>query len=142
MSEEEENVNYRDEALRLVAEGKIRHTTKYVEKAFHETVENIYKNFLTKQLDETNEVITGMLVQQISDLTIYLELVENDDSLEKDLDSNEPFKRDVKEFVGLITPCIPYVDLVCGGICIGKHVCKKRSKENKTEMMVNREVFS
>ena len=87
---------------------------------------------MTKQLDETNEVVTGTLVKQISDLMIYLELVENDDSLEKDFDSNEPFKKDVKEFVGLITPYIPYVGLVCGGICIGKHVCKKRFKENKT----------
>ena len=87
---------------------------------------------MTKQLDETNEVVTGTLVKQISDLMIYLELVENDDSLEKDLDNNEPFKKDVKEFVGLITPYIPYVGLVCGGICIGKHVCKKRFKENKT----------
>ena len=83
-------------------------------------------------MDETNEVITGTLVKQISDLMIYLELVENDDSLEKNLDGNEPFKKDVKEFVGLITPYIPYVGLVCGGICIGKHVCKKRSKESKT----------
>ena len=125
---EEQDVNYRDEVLRLVTEGKIRHTTMYVEKASDETVEKIYKNYMTKQMDETNEVVTNTLVKQISDLMIYLELVENDDTLEKDLDYNEPFKKDVKEFVGLITPYIPYVGLVCGGICIEKHVCKKRSK--------------
>ena len=125
---EEQDVNYRDEVLRLVAEGKIRHTTKYVDKASNETEEKIYKNYMTKQTDETNEVVTNTLVKQISDLMIYLELVENDESLEKDLDNNEPFKNDVKEFVGLITPYIPYVGLVCGGICIGKYVCKKRSK--------------
>ena len=87
---------------------------------------------MTKQLDKTNEVVTNTLVEQISDLIIYLELVKNDDSLEKDLDNNEPFKKDVNEFVGLITPYILYVGLVCGGICIGKHVCKKRSKRNET----------
>ena len=37
MSESEANVNYREEILRLVAEGKIKHTTKYVEKASDET---------------------------------------------------------------------------------------------------------
>ena len=108
---EEENVNYRDELLRLVAEGKIRHTTKYVGKASDETVEKIYKNYMAKQMDETNEVVTNTLVKQISDLMIYLELVENDNSLERDLDNNEPFKKDVKEFVGMITPYIPYVGL-------------------------------
>ena len=90
---------------------------------------------MTKQMDETDEVVTNLtntLVKKISDWMIYLELVENDDSLEKDLDNNKPFKKDVKEFVGLITPYIPYVGLVCGGISIEKHVCKKRSKENKT----------
>ena len=79
-------------------------------------------------MDEANEVVTNTLVKQISNLMIYLELVENDDSLEKDLDNNEPFKKDVEEFVGLVTPYIPYVGLVCGAICIGKHVCKNRCK--------------
>ena len=59
---------------------------------------------MTKQMDETNEVVTNTLVKQILDLMIYLELVQNDDSLERDLDNNEPFKKDVKEFVGMITP--------------------------------------
>ena len=114
MSDNEDAVNYKDEMLRLVAEGKIRHTTKYVEKASDETVEKIYKNYMAKQMDETNEVVTNTLVKQISDLMIYLELVEYDDSLEKGLDNNEPFKKDFKEFVGLMTPYIPYVGLVCG----------------------------
>ena len=38
----------------------------------------------------------------------------------------------IKEFVGLITPYIPHAGLVYGGICVGKHVCKKRSKKDKT----------
>ena len=59
---------------------------------------------MTKQKDETNEVVTNTLVKQILDLMIYLELVENDDPLERDFDNNEPFKKDVKEFVGMITP--------------------------------------
>ena len=79
MSEEE--LNYREEVLRLVAEKKIRHTTKYVEKSSDEIVEKIYKDYITKQLDDTNELITNTLVKQISDLMRHLELFENDDSL-------------------------------------------------------------
>ena len=71
---------------------------------------------MAKQMDETNQVVTNTLVKQITDLMIYWELVENDDSLERDLDNNEPFKKDVKEFVGVITPYIQNVGLVCGGI--------------------------
>ena len=57
-----------------------------------------------------------------------LELVENDDSLEKDLEGNELFKRDVKNALCLITPYIPFVGIACGGISIGKHIMKKRSE--------------
>ena len=48
MSEERETqeVNYREEVLRFVTEGKIKQTTKYVEKASDETLEKIYKKFL------------------------------------------------------------------------------------------------
>ena len=35
---EADTVNYREEILRLVAEGKIKHTTKFVEKASNETL--------------------------------------------------------------------------------------------------------
>ena len=40
---EEETVNYREEILRLVAEGKIKRTTKYVETASDETLEKFIK---------------------------------------------------------------------------------------------------
>ena len=61
MSDEQE-VNYREEVLRLIAEGKIKHRVKYVEKASDETVEKMYKSYLTKQLDETNDHIADTLI--------------------------------------------------------------------------------
>ena len=127
MSKKEvETVNYREEVLRLVAEGKIKQTTKYVEKASDETLEKIYKNYLTKQLDETNEHIADTLIKQLSELMTSLELVDDGESLEKELENNEPFKRDVKNILCYITPYIPFVGLVCGGICLGKHVMKRK----------------
>ena len=41
MSEGEQEVNYREEVLTFVAEGKVKHTAKYVEKAPDETMEKI-----------------------------------------------------------------------------------------------------
>ena len=82
MSEEGETVNYREEVLRLAAEGKIKQTAKYVEKASDETVENIYKNYLAKQLYETNDHIADTLIKQLSELRTSLELVDDGKSLE------------------------------------------------------------
>ena len=133
MSEEEQEVNYREEVLRLVAEGKIKHTTKYVEKASDETVEKIYKNYLMKQMDETNDHIADTLIKQLSELMKSLELVEDGADLEKDLKNNKLFKRDVKNILCYITPYIPFVGLVCGGICLGKHVMKERVNQQEEE---------
>ena len=127
MSEEEgETVSYREEVLRLVAEGKIKHTTKYVERASDETVEKIYKNYLMKQLDENNDYIVDTLIKQLSELMTSLELVDDGEFLGKNLENNELFKRDEKNIPCYITPYISFVGLVCGGICLGKHVMKKR----------------
>ena len=86
MSEEEtETVNYREEVLKLVAEGKIKQTNKYIEKASDKTLEKIYKSYLAKQLDKTNEHITDTLVKQFSELMTSLELVNDGESLKKSL---------------------------------------------------------
>ena len=128
---EADTVNYLEEILRLVAEGKIKHTTKFIEKDSDETLENNYKGYIAKQLDETNEQITNTLIKQLSDLMVSLELVEDGPDLEGDLEGNELFKMDVKNMLCYITPYIPLVRLVCGGICLGKHMMKKRTSQQE-----------
>ena len=92
-------------------------------------MEKIYKNYLTKKLDETNDHIADPLIKQLSELMTSLELVNDGEPLGKDLENNELFKRDVKTILCYITPYIPFVGLVCGGICLGKHMMKRREKE-------------
>ena len=137
MSEEETTttVNFREEVLRLVNEGKVKHTAKYVEKATDETLEKIYKNYLAKQLDETNEHVADTLIRQLSELMTHLELVDIDDkeSLKKDLGDSDLFKRDVKNVLSYVTPYIPFVGLICDGICITKYVIKKKTEEKSAE---------
>lgn len=134
MSEEEKTtINYREEILRLVGEGKIRHTNKFVEKASDEILEKIYINYMSKQLDETNEHVADTLINQVSELMTSLELVDDGESLKKDLGDNQLFKRDVKNVLSYVTPYIPFVGLVCGGICIAKYVMKKKSSEEPKE---------
>ena len=83
-TEGSEVINYREEILRLVSEGKIKHTTKYVEKASDETLEKIYKSYVAKQLDETNEQITNTLITQLSELLTSLEIVQEPEELKDD----------------------------------------------------------
>ena len=125
----------------MVAEGKIKLTTKYVEKASDETLEKVYKNYIAKQLDETNEQITKILINQLSELLTSLEMIEDGKKPEDELGNNELFKRDVKTVLSYITPYIPLIGLACGGICIGRHVMKKRSSDVKEEEENQKECF-
>ena len=125
---EDAEVNYREEILRLVAEGKIKHTTKFVEKVSYKTLEKIYKGYIAKHLDETNEKITSTLIGQLSKLLTSLELVEDGENLKRELEGNEIFKRDVKNILCYVTPYIPLIGLACGGICLGKHILRKTAR--------------
>ena len=122
----EDVVNYREEILRLVSEGKIKHTTKYVEKQSDESLEKIYRNYITKQLDETNEQITDTLVDQVSELLASLGMVEEKEELKGELKGNELFKRDVKNMLSYVTPHVPLIGLACGAVCLGKHMLRTR----------------
>ena len=55
-----------------------------------------------------------------------LDLVKDNVSLEDDLGKNELFKRDVKRIIGYLTPYVPLVGLVFGGITVGAHVADKK----------------
>ena len=118
-------MSYREELLRLVAEKKIKHTAKYIENATEETLKKIY-DYKRQELDEVNDEVTGVLITKISELMMKLDLVKDNVSLEDDLGKNELFKRDVKMIVGYLTPYVPLVGLVSGGITVGAHVADKK----------------
>ena len=117
---------YKEELLRLVSEKKIKHTAKYIENATEETLKKIYEDYQSKELDEVNEKVTDVLITKLSELMANLDLVKDNVSLENDLSKNELFKRDVKRIIGYLTPYVPLVGLVSGGITVGAHVADKK----------------
>ena len=127
-----EEPSYKEELLRLVAEKKIKHTAKYIENATGETLKKIYEDYQRQELDEVNEKVTGVLITKLSELMVNLDLVKDNVSLEDDLAKNELFKRDVKRIIGYLTPYVPMVGLVSGGITVGAHVADKKLNSEKT----------
>ena len=73
-----------------------------------------------------NEKVTDVLITKLSELMANLDLVKDNVSLEDGLSKNELFKRDVKRIIGYLTPYVPMVGLVSGGITIGAHVADKK----------------
>ena len=123
---EDVQTSYKEEILRLAAEKKIKHTAKFIENATKETLKKIYDEYQSKELDEVNEKVTDVLITKFSELMVKLDLVKDNVSLEDDLGKNELFKRDVKRMIGYLTPYVPLVGLVSGGITVGAHVADKK----------------
>ena len=73
-----------------------------------------------------NEKVTDVLITKISELLMNLDLVKDNVSLEDDLSKNELFKRDVKRIIGYLTPYVPMIGLVSGGVTVGAHVADKK----------------
>ena len=64
-----------------------------------------------------------------SELMEKLELIEDKCELEEDLAKNELLKNDVKKILGFITPFVPFIGIISGGITVGGHVVSKKMSE-------------
>ena len=119
----------RDELIHLSTEGKIKYKKKFLKEADEETIEKICQEYATQQLDEANGQLADILVAKFSE--IMEQMVKSKCELEKDLAKNELLKNDVKKIVGYITPFIPYIGIISGGITVGGHVFNKKTKCSK-----------
>ena len=80
-----------------------------------------------------NEKITDVLITKLSELMVNFDLVKDNVSLEDDLAKNELFKRNVRRIIGYLTPYVPMVGLICGGITVGAHVAGKKFNPKEEE---------
>ena len=81
-----------------------------------------------------NEQITGMLIAKFSELMKSLDAVKDNVLLENDLANNELLKRDLKRVIGMVTPYIPHVGLLSGGVTgWSVYVVEKRCSKKEEE---------
>ena len=104
----------RDELIQLSDEGKIKYKKKFLKEADDETIEKISKEYVAKQLDATNERVADIIIENFSDLLAQIEMVDNECDLKKELSKNKMFRNDLKNFVGSVTPYVPYIGLISG----------------------------
>ena len=129
----------RDELIQLATEKKIKYKKKFLKEADDETIEKICAEYAAQQLDEVNEQLVGILIEKFSDLLTKLEMVKSDCDLEGDLSKNKILKRDLKILTGYVTPYVPFVGLISGGITVGGHVVNKKVFSEKEEEPKKRE---
>ena len=72
-------------------------------------------------------------MSKFADLLGGLEAIESSEALEKELSKDKLLRRDVKFLVEKVTPYLPYLGILSGGITVGKHVFKKKYNSEEKE---------
>ena len=130
---EEEIARKRNELLQLAEDGEITRPVSQLKKASGKQILKIYAEYERQQAEKANVFLTDLLINKFSDLLGGLEAIESSDELEKDLVKHKLLRRDVKFLVEKLTPFLPCLGLLSGGITVGKHVVKKKYSNNADE---------
>jgi leucyl-tRNA synthetase len=112
----------REELIKLADAVEIKYTAKYIKRASEKTLESIYKDYERQQLENTNYQLADVIIIKFSELMQALEAVTDIEGMKKELAENSLLRKYLKNLVGYVTPYIPLIGILSGGITVGKHV--------------------
>ena len=122
-----------EELIRLSEDGEISQLVQNLKKVSDKIILKIYNEYEIKQAEKANVFLTDLLISKFADLLGGLEAIESSEELEKELVKDKLLKRDVKSVVEKLSPYLPYLGILSGGVTVGKHVIKKQSKKDDIE---------
>ena len=120
----------REELIKLSEDGEISQSVQNLKKSSDKVILKIYAEYEVKQAEKANVFLTDLLISKFADLLGGLEAIESSEELEKELIKDKLLKRDVKSVVEKLSPYLPYLGILSGGVTVGKHVIKKQSKKD------------
>ena len=123
----------REELIRLCEDGEISHSVQNLKKANDKVILKIYVEYEVRQAEKAKVFLTDLLISKFADLLGELDAIESSEELEKELVNDKLLKKDVKSLVEKLTPFLPYLGILSGGVTVGKHVVKHKTKDFKTE---------
>ena len=82
-------------------------------------------------MQKANEFLTDLLISRFANTLGGLDATESPKELTKDLKKDELLKRDVHSLVERITPFIPFLGFLSGGITTAKHVYGHKSNQQE-----------
>ena len=122
----------RDEILKLAENGDLDKSVAYIKKASSQKVINkLYIEYERKRMENANDFLTDLLISKFANALGGFDAIESPDVLSKELQRDELLKRDVYSLVEKITPFIPFLGILSGGITTAKHVYDHKSKKQE-----------
>jgi hypothetical protein len=130
-AENTEIEDHRAELIRLSNAGDITQSEKYLRKASDKVITKIRKDNIVAQREKANILLTETLIDKFSSLMEAINMVDSGEELKTELHQDKLFRSDVKSVVGKLSPYIPYLGIVSGGVTTVKHVYRRTPKEPK-----------
>ena len=119
----------REELIRLSENGQIDRTVVSVKKASSKIVEKLYSKYERQRMQKANEFLTDQLISKFASVLDGLDAIESPDVLSDELRKDDLFKNDVQKVVELISPYIPYLGILSGGVTTTKRIYEHTNKE-------------
>ena len=84
-------------------------------------------------MQKANEFLTDQLISKFADALGGLDAIEKPEVLSDELRKDDLLKSDVIKVVENISPYIPFLGFLSGGITTGKHIYDHKKNKNKSE---------
>jgi hypothetical protein len=123
----------RAELIRLSNAGEIKQSESYLMKASGKVIMKIRREYIVAQREKANVVLAEALIQKFSDLMEAINMVDSGNELREELNQDKLFKSDVKSVVTKLSPYIPYLGIVSGGVTTVKHVYRRAPEQPPSE---------
>ena len=119
----------RDELLKFAEDGNLDKSVAYIKKASHKIINKLYTEYERNRMQKANEFITDLLISEFSNTLGGLDAIESPEELTNELKKDELLKRDVYSLVEKISPFIPFLGFLSGGITTAKHAYDRKNKQ-------------
>ena len=127
--EGKEDKEKRETLIRLAEDGYLDKSVVYIKKASKKAIDKLYTEYERKRMRKANEFITDSIISKFAGVLGGLDAIESPEELFKELGKDELLKRDVYHIVETLSPYIPFVGFLSGGITTAKHIYNHRSVE-------------
>lgn len=117
------------ELTTLAEDGSLDKFVAFVRKADRKIIEKLYTEYERKRERKANEFLTDLLISKFAGLLGGLDAVSDPEELTSELGNDELLKRDVYSVVHSITPYLPLLGILSGGITTAKHIAKHKLTE-------------
>ena len=118
----------REELIKLAEDGQFDRNVKTTKKASNKVREKYSKEYERKRMQKANEFITDQLISKFADTLGGLDAIEKPEVSSDELRKDDLLKNDVRNAVEKISPYIPFLGFLSGGITTAKHFYEHKSK--------------